>query len=854
MQRTFGVTDDKDLEPGLIERDTRPLRFKIHDFVSAYGGFVLIILGLAITLLPMSQLPQISDVLFVLGMAFWLYCRGKNKGYQFRSPIKVGPNGKHVEDGLFFIGRDRSSNAGVWFSNDDLRTHCLVFGSTGSGKTRMLLGILYQAMMVGSGCLYVDGKGDNTVWWLVYSLCRRLGREDDLLVLNYLTGSDESSEKDQKQGSVLGRLERKSNTNNPFAHGSGEQLRSLIVGLMRDGGGDDMWKGRASAMLGGLLKALTHMRDKGEINLDVETVRDYLPLDRIVELAQRTDIKDSALAAIKKYLGELPGYSEEDAIMGQIQSKAYEQHGYLTMQLTEVMADMSDTYGHIFSSPLGEIDYKDVVFNRRILFVILPSLEKDPDALAGLGKLVVAGVRSALAPALGDKLEGTKREVIDQKPTTSSVPFVMILDEYGYYSVKGFAVVAAQARSLGVSVIFAGQDYPSFKKGSEEEAKSTVANTNIKICMKLEDPTETYEIMEKRAGEADTSVTSGSEMKENGLGGYSDQKSTRIEKKKRINLRDLVKQKPGEAHIMFGDELCRARVFYADPTQVLEASINKFVMVDYAKKGVIDKISGSFEKLDKMFNEPKTKGSEKESEVISDEGIKSLFNDFLWAKKRQENTTDASIFATALMEVRDKYKDVEIQDKAGMIESEETEIASPDESNRNIESNDNKTSVDLEKTDLGDNLPPGLDVSDVTEEKNDSVLDAEEEAVLGILDDGQAPEVSVRNQAKSIADDFERILTNSVLSNLEKNNDGKPLSAQEKIDAQPVNALAALEKISGKDDAAATESAKESLEILSKKSTYPGEPTPQKEEKEKLASRLAMLIEKVETSGDESFQ
>lgn len=115
------------------------------------------------------------------------------------------------------------------------------------------------------------------------------------------------------------------------------------------------------------------------------------------------------------------------------------------MQMTEVMADLAETYSHIFAAKLGEVDYKDVVFNRRVLFVILPSLEKDPDALAGLGKLVVAGVRSALAPALGDELEGLKINVIDKKPTKCSVPFVMIMDEYGYYAVKGFAVVAAQA-------------------------------------------------------------------------------------------------------------------------------------------------------------------------------------------------------------------------------------------------------------------------------------------------------------------------------------------------------------------------------------------------------------------------
>ena len=39
-------------------------------------------------------------------------------------------------------------------------------------------------------------------------------------------------------------------------------------------------------------------------------------------------------------------------------------------------------------------------------------------------------------------------------------------------------------RSLGVSIIFAGCDLESFKKISKVEAKSILANSNIKIKLK----------------------------------------------------------------------------------------------------------------------------------------------------------------------------------------------------------------------------------------------------------------------------------------------------------------------------------------------------------------------------------
>ena len=46
------------------------------------------------------------------------------------------------------------------------------------------------------------------------------------------------------------------------------------------------------------------------------------------------------------------------------------------MQLTRVFGSLADTYGHIIRTNLAEVDFKDVVLNRRILVVLLPALRK----------------------------------------------------------------------------------------------------------------------------------------------------------------------------------------------------------------------------------------------------------------------------------------------------------------------------------------------------------------------------------------------------------------------------------------------------------------------------------------------
>lgn len=814
----YGVTRNADLAPGLIQRETRPFRLRIKDTLAEAGGFLIVMGGIIVTIWPFFGLPMIFDVLCLMGVfVVWMVKRSV-RTFPFRNPMIKDPPKGYKGDGIGFLGNERETLSGIWFSNDDLRTHMLVFGSTGSGKTRFLLGLLYQSLLMGSGCLYVDGKADNTVWWLVYSLCRRLGREDDILVINYLTGGETKSESDVS-------LDRLTNTTNPFAQGSAEGMRSMIAGLMRDSGGDgDMWKGRALALLGAVLKALSVMRDRAELDLDVEAIRDHLPLNTVVDLSQRTDLPESAISPIKKYLLELPGFTEDDAMMGNISNKAYEQHAFLTMQLTEVMGDLSETYGHIFKATRGEVDFRDVVFNRRILFVMLPSLEKDPDALAGLGKLVVAGVRSALAPALGNKLEGNKREVIDQKPTNAKVPFLMILDEYGYYAVKGFAVVAAQARSLGVSVIFAGQDFPSFEKASKEEARSVVANTNIKISMKLEDEKDTAAIFEGRGGEAEVTQTTGYESKGTLGSGWSDQRQARVERRKRINIRDLVSQKPGQAHVIFGDEIVRCNLFYADPKEVSEAVLNKFMIVSLPDKATLDGISGSFKKLERRFSgNLKVDGGEIGGGP--DGGIEDLLGDYRLARSRGESPVDAAALAVGSLEWRAMVEDQDMEERATRDKAPEQE-----------------GSAEIRRPEAGP--LPGTEAAAPPDARE--VLSVVESA----SDDSQLVE-----DASEVSKRFSSILSDVVVANYQRHKGG-PMSEADRRGMNPRQQLIDMEMRMGRSEGAAASEADRALDLLDERVQYPGSSVPSRRSAEdihgQIESLMSRLNSKTESASEEA--
>ena len=99
---------------------------------------------------------------------------------------------------------------------------------------------------------------------------------------------------------------------------------------------------------------------------------------------------------LQGYLVSLPGYSSNPKKLKKQETKTREQHGYITMQLTKAINDLTFNYGHIFGVEHGgDIDIFDVVLNRRILTVPLPALERSPDSLKMLGKLIIGSLVGA---------------------------------------------------------------------------------------------------------------------------------------------------------------------------------------------------------------------------------------------------------------------------------------------------------------------------------------------------------------------------------------------------------------------------------------------------------------------------
>lgn len=574
----MGIPEHLIVDKKALGRDIRPLPVKMRAWFQDVG-ITIIPLGLFV-LMWVPAASKFIELLLLVIILMWMMTRKSMTSLPFKKPAtsnEKDPNEKHPAtgkaqqaEGIHYYGNNIDNSKQIWFNASDVKTHTLIFGTTGSGKTEALVSVCANALTQCSGFIYVDGKGDSSLFMKLFSMVRYFMREDDFLIINFMTGG--SFDPNKKTTELM------SNTMNPFSAGSASALSELINSLLPGGdGGGDMWRGRAASFMTSLMRVLVALREDNKILLDVGTIRSFFELKECEALIKRSDIDPVHIEGLKSYVINLPGY---DADADEQEFDVLQQHGFISMQFTEIFGMLADEYGHIMKTQLGEVDFFDVVVNRRILVVLLPALEKSSQSLTNLGKIIVASVKSMMSSALGAQLEGSKADVIDRKPTNAPSPYLTIFDEYGYYSTEGAAVMPAQARSLGFSMIFAGQDYQAFKKGSAEEAASIVANCAIKICMKLEDPTETFDIFSKAGGKDKIATTGGFQKDQNSsVGAINDTGSVSIVDKDRFSIESLKAQTAGQAHIMFGDKVVPAKFFYADPKPLKAARLNTFLKV-----------------------------------------------------------------------------------------------------------------------------------------------------------------------------------------------------------------------------------------------------------------------------------
>ncbi|MDR1049775.1 MAG: TraM recognition domain-containing protein [Deltaproteobacteria bacterium] len=518
------------------------------------GAFLMFLEpGLTLYVLPCALLAALIYLVRAGGRGLVLRLPKIHGGPDPNSP-RPGRRSLNAAGGVFYLGNDRESGQEMWLEPRDMLTHTLVLGTTGSGKTQTLVSMAYNALAAGSGVFYIDPKSSSELPMQMWQLARFLGRDDDFRVLNYV-GENKTAD---------GRL---TNTNNPFSLGSADALTQLLGSLMPPShDGNSIFADKALALISGLMYALVDLRDQGLLPLSVSVIRDSLAPEKCVELLRHPALGESARASLKAALLNCNYVFEKEL---KDQGSFFEQYGYAQSYFGRALSSLTDTYGHIYGSEAGEVDYRDVVLNRRILVTLLPSMEKSPAELASLGKITLSAIRTAASVGLGVAVEGGERDVLGSLPIhfKGTGPFLSVVDEYAAIVTPGFEMLLTQGRGLGLATVVASQDYAGLVEADRKGAQQIAANTTMKIFMKSDDPERTYGLLRSLTGEAPVLRTTGYEMRPGGLFGsdWQDNHGAMVQQLSRTDFLDVTKHLEGEAHCVFRGRLVRAEMFYANP-------------------------------------------------------------------------------------------------------------------------------------------------------------------------------------------------------------------------------------------------------------------------------------------------
>lgn len=500
---------------------------------------------------------------------------------ELKPPFKVTRSTDLVKGAFIDLGATESGDH-MQIPFDKLSRHILLLGTTGSGKTTLIRKMLWSIMHLGGGATFVDGKSDTTDTYEVFvQLVEECGRSDDFFVLNFLSPGQ-------------------SNSLNPLLYGDDDFCTELCAVFLPEASGDGAyWQQRGLALMRGLMSVLVWQRDTQGKLFSFWDLKRAITLDNMVELARQ--IEDGKIPKMDAHTGKplgsrLVSYLEDlgpwkellkpDPDPGLI-DQVMKQHGFAVQQWSSALDLLGGTYSQIFNTHNPDIDMVDIISNSRILYVLLPSLGKSEATLKQMGKLILSVVKVALNELLGKETIGDSKEIHKRvKAKRPALCHMGIFDEYGSYAVEGFSTVLAQARSLGYSVCVSAQELGRLMK-LQAEGEALVANTNIKLIMKIEDTRTADEVMKRAAKE--WVMTPGSLRKQQGTlktTEYADSYS--VQEREKLQILDLVALKPGEVYCIYENTLTKFQVPYIQGKPVSYMGILKPVSLDGIEPEVVE--------------------------------------------------------------------------------------------------------------------------------------------------------------------------------------------------------------------------------------------------------------------------
>jgi intracellular multiplication protein IcmO len=272
-------------------RDTRPLHRRIGDTFRESSVSISVFVACAVFVWFPPVTPW-ADVLVVFAALYFWWLRSQDKSLPFKLPYGAsypdknneGPGQSGKPEGILYLGNDKKTGEELWLNTNDIKTHIMYLGTTGSGKTVGLQSIASNALVVGIGICLHRREGRYRIYGPTLSSMVRagLGVMMILFVINYMTGNSGRKGPVQHSEPVFNRICIVPDANSWFRY-------------LPDATGDNvMWKERAVSMISAPLCLCNDVetRPPGYAVESVSTIRHSMILNNIIKLSRDDQVPD----------------------------------------------------------------------------------------------------------------------------------------------------------------------------------------------------------------------------------------------------------------------------------------------------------------------------------------------------------------------------------------------------------------------------------------------------------------------------------------------------------------------------------------------------------------------------------
>lgn len=330
-----------------------------------------------------------------------------------------------------------------------VQRHMSLIGSSGVGKTTLGEYILWQQILMGGGFIFIDAKLDIDTINKVTYMMKLAGRWREMYIMNI----DDP---------------KKSHTYNPIIQGDADEISSRIMNLQpstESSPGADFYRQSATyalTVLIGALKAAKRRFHFLDLAILLQSGRAMSELERMVPPGNEK-------MALQVFLDQFRKRNQKGAVemdMDRIKT-------VLGGMVGRLAGFSQDKFGQVFNTYTPEIDLTDIVQGNKCLYVALPTMGKDTQALS-LAKMVLSDLRTAVYR--------TQKLPVAGRP---SPPFLIFADEMGSYVLPGISRVFEQARSASIAMMPAFQSFANLATVSKDFTDMLVQNIWNKIFFKF---------------------------------------------------------------------------------------------------------------------------------------------------------------------------------------------------------------------------------------------------------------------------------------------------------------------------------------------------------------------------------